>query len=514
MLGADLPKDTLYATLSHCWGGASPIVLTQENFGRLNFDIPLEEPPETFQQAIHVARSLDIGYLWICTLCIIQDSNLDWLQEVGKMAQVYTKSFLNISADASANPYRGLFRQRDPTKWRSFFVPSPDGAKDVLGICYGEDPAKGWSLGVEESPLNRRGWVLQERMLAPRVVHFSEEQVYWECLNCMTSEHVASYVDLEDVVSYKAGLLNVTLTDSDSAADADDGDLGWDFHYNWQKLVVKYCSCELTVPSDRPFTIAGLAKAFCHYRNLKPSDYACGLWRPRFILDLAWRYSECKNKSRKEFQTSLLAISPSWSWLSVDAEDLDEEWSEISTAVAELVELKTTPIGDPFGRVSSAYVRIRAPLCQATLERDAGGVGRRTLVSIHGETLDETSANVFLECSSKGPVYLAMLSYRQGIRKGKGPSPWSWICRNADNLESEHFPVESYCCLVLAPTSTRGEFSRIGLLDVDAGSGFDKSRSVSLRIWRSLEEGFRSRDVPKDHYEAVDDNFVYTINLV
>src|SRR4051812_41270792 len=82
-----------YATLSHCWGEYKPLQLLESNLAQFQTrGIPIMELPKTFQHAVKVTRSLRIDYLWIDSLCIIQDSIKDWLKESALMYRVYTNA--------------------------------------------------------------------------------------------------------------------------------------------------------------------------------------------------------------------------------------------------------------------------------------------------------------------------------------------------------------------------------------------------------------------------------------
>ncbi|KIN03019.1 hypothetical protein OIDMADRAFT_97469, partial [Oidiodendron maius Zn] len=84
---------------------------------------------------IHTCRSLGIQYVWIDSLCIIQDSVPDWEGEAGAMHMVYKNAELMITA-------------------------------------YGD---------VDRSRWNTRGWTMQERSLSTRSVHFCKNKIYFEC---------------------------------------------------------------------------------------------------------------------------------------------------------------------------------------------------------------------------------------------------------------------------------------------------------------------------------------------
>ncbi|CAG9942401.1 unnamed protein product [Clonostachys rosea f. rosea IK726] len=94
-----------YATLSHCWGGQSIIKLTTDALAQFQKKIETASLPQTFRDAILVARRLGIRYLWIDSLCIIQDSLQDWQKEAALMGEVYSNSTLNVMATACRNSH-------------------------------------------------------------------------------------------------------------------------------------------------------------------------------------------------------------------------------------------------------------------------------------------------------------------------------------------------------------------------------------------------------------------------
>lgn len=106
--GDDKNYDNRHVTLSHCWGphGRRPMVLDSESKGRLTSKdgVKLGELPKTYKEAIIFAARIEhVGWIWIDSLCIIQNDTDDWTHESSDMQRVYRESFLNISATASSN---------------------------------------------------------------------------------------------------------------------------------------------------------------------------------------------------------------------------------------------------------------------------------------------------------------------------------------------------------------------------------------------------------------------------
>lgn len=92
-----------YIALSHCWGGRQPLRTTKENICSMKTCIPWAKLPNTFQDAISVTRRLGIRYLWIDSLCIVQDDAQDWEREAAKMALIFEAAYITIAATAATN---------------------------------------------------------------------------------------------------------------------------------------------------------------------------------------------------------------------------------------------------------------------------------------------------------------------------------------------------------------------------------------------------------------------------
>ncbi|KAH7351176.1 heterokaryon incompatibility protein-domain-containing protein [Rhexocercosporidium sp. MPI-PUGE-AT-0058] len=103
-----------YLSLSHCWGGKVPLSLCHGSLVGMREEISYGDLPKTFQHALIVTRQLNFRYVWIDSLCIIQDSHEDWVKESDRMRQVYSNSFCNIAASAAENSSEGLFFDRYP----------------------------------------------------------------------------------------------------------------------------------------------------------------------------------------------------------------------------------------------------------------------------------------------------------------------------------------------------------------------------------------------------------------
>lgn len=173
-----------YMTLSHSWGTAEFLQLTSQNKEMLKAGFLVDVLPKTFQDAIVVAKALQCRYIWIDSLCIIQNSSDDWQQEATLMSEVYQHAICNIAATHASDSSKGLFTdgfEPQPcmiqlarkTSLQSHLKNVGMKAKSSLDTVHFQD-SNIWLNSVEKSPLLKRGWVLQERLLARRVLHFAK----------------------------------------------------------------------------------------------------------------------------------------------------------------------------------------------------------------------------------------------------------------------------------------------------------------------------------------------------
>lgn len=325
-----------YMTLSHRWGSSNFIKLTTDNLSNLSRPSPVSILPKTFREALVVAQRLNIRYVWIDSLCIIQsgDNGADWQREATDMANVYTNSLCNISADYGNNESEGLFFERTPPfkpacmvylkcnvpKARDDDVCVYENSPELLnlrngGLCHIMCP-DGWTENVLESPLNRRGWVMQERLLAPRVLHFLAGQVSWECGETLAWEkagcgvgpdglHIPYYKVLSQMDSYRSVRTDMDRLRSD----------GCHRHVDfWHQLVRRYSRFGLTNQSDKLVAISGVARRMA----LSTGDqYVAGLWASSMPGALGWQRGD-DPAERPRHQHTRAYYSPSFSWAAAD----------------------------------------------------------------------------------------------------------------------------------------------------------------------------------------------------
>jgi hypothetical protein len=195
-----------YVTLSHCWGKTQhTMALTNDNMETMMDGIEDSDMPKTFQEAIMVARGLDQRYLWNDSMCIIQPTdadNSDWEREGAKIGEIYQNSTCTIAASSANDNTEGCCFGKPASQFDVHPVPLFDKPVhrnwDPFSKAMGRNTEwfpmmnpkpSSWLNHVQNSPLSQRAWVLQERILSPRILHCTMQGFFWECSELRASEY-------------------------------------------------------------------------------------------------------------------------------------------------------------------------------------------------------------------------------------------------------------------------------------------------------------------------------------
>ncbi|KAL5424623.1 hypothetical protein PMIN05_012166 [Paraphaeosphaeria minitans] len=266
-----------YACLSHRWGGSDAGMTRRDTYAQMLSGITWNTIPRTFQDAIKFVHALGLSYLWIDSYCIIQDSAVDWEAESKQMASIFENSYLTIAATAAANNEAGCFWNEGHHNGRSLNdgddVPSEFRRLSVQKKM--QHWERIWTSNREvHFPLLTRAWVFQERLLAPRVLHFSHQELVWECAEC--------------------GDCQCGGFDNRSNAKT----VSWNMNNSWHAAVELYTSLKLSRETDRLAAFHGFAD---FYARIVPADVGrdciAGLWKNSLHLDLLWRVDILANSN-------------------------------------------------------------------------------------------------------------------------------------------------------------------------------------------------------------------------
>ena len=312
-----------YIALSHCWGKERLLTTTKDTFDDRCKQIPLSSLPKTFQDAVLVVRKFNVRYLWIDSLCIIQDSTEDWSAESKTMCRIYQDCLFTIAAGHAEGSRFGCFVQRDGDLHRPLELPiRPHFLKQEPYRCWFEPIVPTVSVNTPDLPLHTRAWVLQEQVLSPRTLLFDTDEIHWQCMAMHGSERspqggIARHLPfMHELRSYVGGI----------TSEDDDVKKRFLWSHTFRTAVHEYSCRSLTQWSDKLIAIYGVADAL---RNVFGGEYICGLWKEDFLKGLLWyvpvQPSEIDRLRNHPAYKSYPACrvegytNPSWSWASAES---------------------------------------------------------------------------------------------------------------------------------------------------------------------------------------------------
>lgn len=387
-----------WVTLSHCWGKAALYCTTRNNLDEHKTCIPFSKLSKTFRDAMDVAVRLGHHYIWIDSLCIIQDSEAHWHQECEVMADIYSNSVFTIAASGASDGSGGCYRTRNP--WA--LIPLRLDIRCAPGIMFLQGgfyvqwmqdrdgwlhhEHLDWTTGRNQykrpaEPLETRAWVLQERLLSPRTVYFGLHTISYECRTtngfsrptraAARSVHGLSDLrptfkgyfywlnrpDTEIPTNYKRrGQINSTLVD---------------LRQVYYRVVEHYSRLHLSYRTDKLVAIQGLL----HRQSLNlPFTFLAGLCRETFVADLIWyRLPSDVGGGLLPIDPGRPYTAPTWSWASVDGPvRLDLPSSEFEEQILQQLHgdnpwhtqlLDAKVLGRKgSGMISGGWARLKGPL--------------------------------------------------------------------------------------------------------------------------------------------------------
>lgn len=329
LINSDDAGNQYYVTLSHCWGAKSDIPrLLHNTMAKFRAGIDVADLPKTFQDAITICKKLKFQYIWIDSLCIIQDSLEDWKVQAKSMALVYANSTLTIAALKSSGSDGGCFTdERHPLCLRDIYLDDPDVlifdyAKDKFGIEVDV-------MGYNASPLHSRSWVVQERLSSPRTVLYGSSGVFWECRCSQASESCYRTLPWYSKDNKKTWLQRLALSADalrrylppiNPTAHPDYAE-SWFSH--WNQLLTDYSSCALTKETDKLIAVTGLLSEI-ERRSQPRKRGVLGLWvgdgrnedenKLLLLRTMLWYRRDIDKELTPRLQNGM----PTWTWASVE----------------------------------------------------------------------------------------------------------------------------------------------------------------------------------------------------
>lgn len=326
-----------YGALSYCWGAEQPQQTTSINFQKHKAGIAVLSLPRTIQDAITISRALGLKYLWVDSLCIIQDSAVHKQRELRIMGTIYHNAYIVISAASAATCNDGFLQDRLPPR-NSFRVPfGNDGSAAIL-------PKLRTSVLMlnKDETLHDRAWAYQESFMARRLLEFTSNEVIWSCMK--TGEDGSG----------RRGRVEAMTYFGDSCR--------WAFQLpevrDWGFIIIAFSSRKMTRDSDKLPALSGIAELFDWGRGMQ---YVAGIWLNEGVAAQLMTWITAESSDGYGTTRPMDWRAPSWSYISVDGRvsfiDLNRlqgfEW-EGDKFCAQLLS-----DDNPYGEVTSASMRLR-----------------------------------------------------------------------------------------------------------------------------------------------------------
>lgn len=366
----DETQNCRYVALSHCLGTRQPhSVTTKEN---VSMDLDVLE--QTFKDAITVTRALGHQYLWIDTLCIIQDDESDWQKECSRMDTVFSNALVTIAALDALDAFAGFLRPRELPEACEIAcqvsLSGSDGLAENIFVSRRSrfDHSQN-RLEQRHYPLGKRAWCLQEQLLSTRTLNFSKFHISFEC-----RLHQCSDIPLQGLLTplrKETGLLLAKYKylpppPTSAQTNAEEVILS-----NFHAAVEEYSARSISFRKDRLPGLSGLARRFYQCQQ---DDYLAGIWRRGLLRSLCW---ETVYRDHEKYRSGSQGyVAPSWSWASVNTKVQSSGIDASFRPAAELVAASTTLMGsDPFGQVSAGEITMRAWFNESRLHYEATSAG-------------------------------------------------------------------------------------------------------------------------------------------
>ena len=484
ILTQDHPPSSPYITLSHCWGTIFPFCTTRKNISRVMKYISLSELPRTFQDCVVAAHELGIQYIWIDSLCIIQDDRQDWARHAGAMDKIYENALVTLAAVSSPDgsvPFLGPDAPSDRDNWQAVNIDIDTGG---IGCWSVENRSTQAQLKVRKygpillpgfinGPLEKRGWAWQERYLSGRIINFTLEEARWHCRTSHTCECI--------------GIMQSTNPSlpKESALAEDEGEKLTPIR-KWRHIVTEYSRRQLTYSTDRLPALSGVASRF--QASLK-GEYLAGMWLADFPRCLAWYRRELSDSpaGKPKMWRSLDNGVPSWSWASISAES---HWiwdynvkdfnlgSEVDIPIESRVELVSTscrPLSNNnFGEVEKgSYIELRGLVVEAEMDSDIYGCA---CVRRRGSGPQHVVPDCHIVSATDSSLFKSYKTLRRALpndrldhglsegKRSKGPVYCLLLFTATQNGKDQA------CILILGKQIGRGDtYQRLGIGNSDIG---------------------------------------------
>jgi len=477
-----------YLALSHCWGGQCPLTTERATLQLRKSEIEWHSIPNNFRDAIMLARKVfRLRYLWIDSLCIIQDDSSDWELEAGRMSDVYSNAFCTIATDCSGSSKEGFLSRQplDYSLWES---------KDGGQVRARLKPHHNWdkprhpliSPRSSRDPLLTRAWTLQEHLLSRRVIHFTSSEPRFECRQSCACECSGGKLLTP---AYSSANAPMTITGPKTS-----------LCNLWHRLVKEYSVRHLTFPSDKLPAISGLATRF---QEAGLGKYVAGLWVKNIIKDLIWTIDLGTDYRCNPDQELSSFRAPSWSWASIDYPVWYEEQYMHHTSPERIkcrvISVACIPTGpNATGHISGGRIHINGPVVKAMIRPCIQLSTENTPLLFTALERDGMERSLSLDVRrEKGSLWTHLENKRTGSTHATALEPIEVLClllvagwtdyveRHPDGVTVTHGKNWLSLALILTRSKTvPSAFERVALADLQVGcdAWFDGAVQANVEI--------------------------------
>jgi hypothetical protein len=382
-----------FAALSYSWEGESAQMLKADSLDRFRKGFSSSELPATMRDAVVVAKRMGLRYLWIDALCIFQDDAEDFARESAKMRDIYRGALFTINGSTAGKISDGLLSDRLRPSWTCALPwTNRDSTTAVVQLRSCNEMRE---VRVERSPINSRGWCLQENVLAQRTLWIGAPVHIFECTSGQVDEagrsresteryrnkahigkierewryarfrQLARFIGIPVVVHYQWPTFGnrlysrprAMLVRGAAVGSLQSNDTFWTYYDHWREIVLIYSRRQWSQQNDTLPALSGLAIHF--YRALR-DDYLAGIWKHDIVRGLNWNWMPHRN-----YKPPQSVIAPTWSWASVQPSQIfywNCDWHDRVKILVKLLQHSITlTTADPFGRVEQAFIVMQGP---------------------------------------------------------------------------------------------------------------------------------------------------------
>jgi hypothetical protein len=350
---------------TYCWGRTLAIKTLKDNLESRKQSIPWKEIPKTLQDAVKLTRRLGLKYIWIDSLCIIQDDEKDWQEQASQMASIYEGAHVTIVATQAADTMAGFLSTRESDRELVHHESSGEAVSTFvrskidhswLNSQYEEDGNNFLSLtsldhrGIQY-PLFGRGWCFQERVLSSRLLYVTRQEYFFQCRTGNRCE--CGWTKKVRIGAGQAKDAYIAILTDPSRTDFKVSRAYGKQLQLWERLVADFTSKGLTFGRDKLPALSGIAS-----RMPKEimGDYLAGIWRNGLVYGLLWECNTPKKSARSESY-----VAPSFSWASITGSvSWEIRLQRKHKITTEVLEANCTLKGvDSFGEVTSGSLKLR-----------------------------------------------------------------------------------------------------------------------------------------------------------